>query len=204
MSFRSLASASLFVVATGSATAMAQAKSLRLDTSKAKYAKWTVEEVVDGQVKKAAPVYNGTAIWGKVESITIPFTDCDGYWRAKRIFHIPTSATGLSLTITGLGVDDRAVVELNGTQITSVGTTSNGAGYMQLHNDHGKQRNAPYNFQFVAGKVSLTDTTHLKPGRNLLKVIVNNTDEGIQGKIVPPSKNDTTGFGIAATVTYTE
>jgi hypothetical protein len=74
------------------------------------------------------------------------------------------------------------VVRLNGVDITSVGTQSNGAGLMQFQ-DPG--RNKPYNFQFKAGNVSFTDTVALRPGRNILKVFVNNIGRGIDGGIAP-------------------
>jgi hypothetical protein len=81
-----------------------------------------------------------------------------------------------------------------------VGTNDNGRGNMQFR-DPGNNRR--YKFQFIAGEVSFTDTTDLKPGRNELKVIVNNTDEGIHGTIQPVNQSDPSFFALEATVTYT-
>jgi hypothetical protein len=180
--------------------AQAQTRTVRLNTTQAQVSKWTVYEVSGGQVESAPAVYDGTGIWGHFPSITIPFTNCDGYWRARRLFHVPVGATNIVLKITGLAVDDRAVIVLNGVRITSVGTTRNGAGEMQFHDPGG---NGKYNFQFKAGHVTFTDTVDARPGRNDLKVIVNNTNDGIYGKIQPITPNSPSGFGINATVSYT-
>jgi hypothetical protein len=184
----------------GYSAASARSGIIKIDTSSGQTAKWTVVEVSGGQLKSAAAVYNGIGSYGDIANITIPFTDCDGLWYAKRRFLIPISATNLVFTITGLGVDDRAVVVLNHVAITSMGTTANGAGFMQFLNSG---KNKPYNFQFIAGQVSFTDNVHLHTGLNELLLIVNNTDAGILGSIVPPEPGDPTNVGIAATVTYT-
>jgi len=104
------------------------------------------------------------------------------------------------LHIKALGVDDRAVIKLNDVKITSVGTTANGNGNMQFR-DPGNNRR--YNFQFKAGPVSFIDKTDLRPGYNELKVIVNNTDQGIQGTLQPVTQQDPSFFGMDATITYT-
>ena len=128
-----------------------------------------------------------------------PFTTCDGYWFAKNKFHIPVGATNLVLKSTGLGVDDRAVVFRNDARIASVGTRAAGEGDMQFH-DPGE--NVPYKFDFIAGDVSGTDRTHLKPGQNVLKVKVNNTNKGIYGSIQPIRGGSPSAFGITAQVTF--
>ena len=191
-----------FVLATmGYSVASARPGIIQIDTGSGQTAKWTVVEVSGGQLKFAPAVYNGTGSYGDLPNITIPFTDCDGLWYAQRRFRIPINATNLVFTITGLGVDDRAVVLLNHVAITSVGTTANGEGFMQFVNS-GKNR--PYDFQFIAGPVSFTDNVHLHPGLNELLLIVNNTLAGIFGSIRPPAPGDPTNVGIRATVTYTQ
>jgi hypothetical protein len=189
-----------FMITACCSAGVVQAATIQVTTDSDQARKWRVEEIRNGHVVSKRAVFMGSNIWGHVNSITVPFTYCDGYWRAVRRFHIPIGATNLVLHITALGVDDRAVIKLNGTRITSVGTTANGEGDMQFH-DPGE--NVPYNFQFIAGNVSFTDKTHLKTGRNDFRVIVNNTYEGINGTITPITKNDPSGFGIKATVTYT-
>jgi hypothetical protein len=190
-----------FVLATmGCSIANARSGIIKIDTSSGQSAKWTVVEVSGGQLKSAPAVYNGIGSYGDIANITIPFTDCDGLWYAERRFIIPISATNLVFTITGLGVDDRAVVVLNHVAITSMGTLANGQGYMQFTNSG---RNKPYDFQFIAGKVSFTDNVHLQPGLNDLLLIVNNTNQGIYGGILPVGPDGPSNVGIAATVTYT-
>src|SRR5580698_8192491 len=118
----------LVLATMGYSVASARSGIIQIDTKSGQTPKWTVVEVSGGQLKSAPAVYNGTDSWGHIPNITIPFTDCDGLWYAKRRFLIPVGATNLVFTITGLGVDDRAVIVLNHVIITSVGTTANGAG----------------------------------------------------------------------------
>jgi hypothetical protein len=181
--------------------AMAQQRTFHLRTNEPELSKWTVYEITNGEIVSAPAVFNHRHTWGHVPSITIPFTNCDGYWYTKRDFHIPVGATNLSLNIIGLGVDDRAVLILNHVKITSVGTQAKGEGDMQFR-DPGQ--NKPYDFQFIGGTVSFTDTTDLKPGHNELEVIVNNTGSGIYGTIQPIGPQSPSSFGIDATVSYTE
>ena len=180
--------------------AAAQQRTIQLSTTKHNFLKWTVYEITNGQVVAAVPVYDHKRTWGHISGVTIPFTNCDGYWYLKRRFHIPVGATNLVFSITGLGVDDRAVILLNHAKVTSVGTLANGEGDMQFH-DPG--HNKPYDFQFIAGAVSFTDTVDLKPGHNELEVIVNNTGNGIYGTIQPIGPRSPSSFGIEATVSYT-
>jgi hypothetical protein len=184
----------------GYSVAWAQNGTIQIDTTGRQTAKWSVYEVSGGHLTSAPAVPSGPT-WGDIPSITIPFTDCDGYWYAKRVFHIPISAKNLVFTITGLGVDDRAVILLNHVRITSVGTDANGEGEMQFH-DPGPTK--PYDFQFIAGKVSFTDSVDLKPGGNELKLVVNNTNQGIYGHIQPVTPDSPSAVGIAATITYTQ
>jgi hypothetical protein len=181
--------------------AMARNRTVDLATTQSQLSRWTVYEIIKQKVVSAPAVYNGTNTWGDIPSIAIPFTNCDGYWYTRMHFHIPVGATNLVFKITGLGVDDRAVIVLNHKRITSVGTQSNGKGSMQFH-DPG--HNKTYDFQFIAGTVSFTDTVDLKPGRNEIKVIVNNTGHGINGTIEPINPGSPSSFGIAAKVSYTE
>jgi hypothetical protein len=168
-----------------------------LDTDAKRYSKWTVYEWSGGVKVVGQPVYVAKFGFGHVPGITHPFTDNDGYWVAERIFKVPIGATNPTLNITGLSVDDRIVVEVNGVQVTAAGTTQSGEGEMQLH-DPGKS--LPYFFPYKAGPVSVIDTADLKPGRNNVRIIVNNTGDGIFGPIVPGGP---TNAGIRATVTYT-
>ena len=170
-----------------------------LSTSGEGVRKWTVRENTSGRVSAPA-VVNQAFNWGNVPAISIPFTDCDGYWVARRTFQIPAGATNAVLTITNLGADDRAVVKLNGVVIASVGTNANGKGEMQFK-DPGK--NKPYRFRFISGPARVTNTNNLLPGLNIINVIVNNTNKGINGNIVPVSAGSPSEFGMTARVSYT-
>jgi hypothetical protein len=179
------------------------AKDVKLNTESQQSRKWTVYEVVHGKAVPGPAKFinpNNGGFGNLPGYITIPFLRCNGYWRASRHFHIPVGATNLVLHITALGVDDRAVIELNGAKITAVGTLANGEGDMQLR-DPGQ--NEPYYFPFLSGPVSFDDTTHLKPGRNEITVIVNNTGDGINGTIEPIYRDRPSYFGIVAKVSYT-
>ena len=178
----------------------ATANTIKFNTESGQTRKWTVNEVTNGQVVSAPAVYVKGGFGDLPGYITVPFTNCDGYWRASRRFNIPAGATNLVLRITELGVDDRAVIKLNGAKITAVGTLGKGKGDMQFH-DPG--HNVPYYFPFLSGPVSFKDTTHLRPGVNEIKVIVNNTNNGINGTIVPVGQDGPSYFGIVAKITYT-
>jgi hypothetical protein len=77
---------------------------------------------------------------------------------------------------------------------------SNGKDDMQFH-DPGNNR--PYYFKFKSGTVSFTDTTDLKSGHNDIRIIVNNTGNGINGHIEPVNEGNPSYFGIVATASYT-
>jgi hypothetical protein len=177
----------------------AHARTVNLDTDANRYTKWTVYEHSGGVKVSGVPVYVGKYGWGHIPGITIPFTNCDGYWVAERKFRVPIGATNAVLTITGLSVDDRVVVELNGVAITAAGTTKAGQGEMQFR-DPGKSK--PYTFPYKAGPVSVTDSADLRPGGNKLAIIVNNTGDGIFGKIEPVTKDSPSNAGIRATLSY--
>jgi hypothetical protein len=177
----------------------AHARTEQLDTSATGYTKWKVYEMTGGVKVVGAPVYVGTFGFGDVPGVTIPFTNCDGYWVAERRFTIPAGAKNPLLSITGVSVDDRIVVKINGVAITAAGTTSAGKGKMQLK-DPGKNRT--YIFPYKAGKISVQDSADLKPGENKLTIIVNNTNDGIHGTIVPVTQSSPSNAGIEATLTF--
>jgi hypothetical protein len=179
----------------------AHARTEQLDTSATGYTKWKVYEMTGGVKVVGAPVYVGTFGFGDVPGVTIPFSDCDGYWVAERRFTIPTGAKNALLSITGVSVDDRIVVKINGVAITAAGTTSAGKGKMQLK-DPG--RNRIYTFPYKAGKISVQDSADLKPGKNKLTIIVNNTGDGIHGTIVPVTKSSPSNAGIEAALTFAD
>jgi hypothetical protein len=160
---------------------------------------WVVAEDRGGATVTAAPVF-GAVTFGNIAGLTIPFTDNDGYWTAQASFTIPAGATNTVLHLETFGVDDRAVVALNGRLITSSGTYSGGNGYMTLHNNG---PNLPFTFAYGSGAEDLQITTGFLPGINKLQVIVNNTNEGILGVPVPVTPYSPSSFGLTGEVIYT-
>ena len=158
-----------------------------------------MSEITGGTVVSASPVDIGNTPFGNVPGFTIPFTDCDGFWYADIVFTIPAGARKPTLHITAIGVDDRAVVELNGKIVTSAGADDSGGGFMQL-TDPGK--NKPYTFKYVSGPVTVNVSKGLIIGANSLRIIVNNTMQSIHGSITPVNGNDPSDVGLAANVTY--
>jgi hypothetical protein len=90
-----------------------------LNTTPINAIQWRVSALSGGTLMTATPTYIGNTYWSSVPGFTIPFTACDGFWTADISFAIPTGAVNPLLHITAIGVDDRAVVELNGRIITS-------------------------------------------------------------------------------------
>ncbi len=161
--------------------------------------RWVVSEVRNGVTIHANPLF-GAITFGNVAALTIPFTDNDGYWTARTTFTLPPGATNASLVIDALGVDDRAVISLNGQLITDSGTYSGGKGFMTLKNDGPNDR---LTFAYGSGTENLTITTGLRPGVNNLHVIVNNTNQGILGVPVPVTSGSPSNFGLTGEVSYT-
>jgi hypothetical protein len=113
---------------------------------------------------------NGTFVTGgSLASFT-------GYWFGEFDFTLPSDATSISLTYSNLYVDDRVVVELNGTDIGSWylnPTTSSGV--MEFSPGTG---DVPYTFTNGATYGSGSATSgFIVGGLNTLKLILNNTDD---------------------------
>ena len=171
---------------------------IELDTRQQDVPNWTVWEVSGGQLISAAPVYAGIS-WGQVQALTIPFSDNDGFWYADIPFTLPAGAQNIVLHIHRLGADDRAVVQLNGNDVTSSGTDNSGAGEMTF-TDGGP--NQPYTFLYISGPESIKYRSNFVIGQNDLRIYVNNTGQGVTGVPVPPSQGNPTAIGIYAAVTY--
>jgi hypothetical protein len=188
-------------LAVAAPAAMAQSpSSIDLDTVAANtQVRWKVSEVQNGVEVHAKPVFGATT-YGHIAALTIPFTDNNGYWTARVTFTLPAGATNPMLYIATLGVDDRAVVTLNDQPITDSGTYNGGKGYMTYRNDGPNDRRT---FSYGSGTQDLTITSGFVPGRNKLKVIVNNTNQGILGVPVPVTAASPSSFGMTGEVTYT-
>jgi hypothetical protein len=184
----------LSLVASTGARAMVPA--LHIGTTQNYFDRWTVREISGGEIVSGKPTFIPVNDWGHSPAITIPFTDNDGFWEARRTFVIPPGATNVRLHISRIGVDDRCVIKLNDVIITSAATTAKGAGFMQF-SDPGE--NHPYSFDYVAGPVDFTGTANFRTGVNVISVIVNNTEDGKDGTITPFGP---TNFGMVGEVTY--
>lgn len=180
------------------------ADQIDLSSSKTNVVNWTVSEVYKGNVVTAPAVYLHKRVFGGVPGFKFPFSrkngDAnDGYWYADIGFTLPPGATKVKLVITAMGVDDRCVVELNAKHVTDAGYDGPGEGFM-TYKDGGE--NKPYTFVNGVGAQSVTVGHGFVDGVNDLRIIVNNTSDGIQGVPVPPAAGDHTNVGIKAYVTY--
>jgi hypothetical protein len=156
---------------------------------------FTVYEVENGATVHAKPVF--FADYKNYPTITIPWSDNDGYWYAQTKFNIPAGATKVTLAISSLFADDRVVIELNGKIIGSTGIGSPGAGNMVL-TDGGP--NSAFTFTTANAAKIAHVTTGFVTGENYLKLIVNNTDMGISGGLDP---NSGTEVGLTSRLIYT-
>jgi len=186
----------LAVLLAGMSPAQAKTVKIILNTTMHNLSHWTVHQLSDGTIVSGTPVYAGILQWGGLPGITVA-VDNDGFWYATNRFTLPAKATNVVLTIKHVGAYDRAVVKMNDVTVMSMATDGPGSGYMQLK-DPGK--NKLYTFTNEDGPVSVTDSVDVKPGKNTLKIIVNNTEAGKGGGITTFGP---TNVGITAYVTYT-
>lgn len=123
----------------------------------------------------------------------------DGFWVATLSFTLPVGATAPSLSFSGFGADDRAVLELNGVIIGE--SSAAGAGSMSLTDV------AATAFTF-AGPASGTMTTGFNAAgvANTLTIIVNNTNTGITGatRTFQSPTADFTGAILTGSFTFTD
>jgi len=156
---------------------------------------WTVSDPSLG-------VINGTAYAGYSSGSPIaPFsgsnicpsspcsTPWDGFWTASYSFSLPADTTTVSLAFSGLGADDRAVLELNG---TTIGSASDEAGNpvptgpasgSMVFTDGGTP--SPYTFDSLSAPNAGTVAAGFNiGGSNTLLLIVNNTQGGASGSLV--------------------
>jgi hypothetical protein len=117
-------------------------------------------------------------------SSTDPLLD---FYTLSADFTLPSGFTNPSLNITTFSVDDRAVLQLNGTNIASTGIFCNSppcSGNMVLTSGGA---NNPFTFLNAQGS-SFTITSGFVTGLNLLRLIVNDTGAGIGGNLNPSSQ----------------
>ena len=114
-------------------------------------------------------------------------------------FTLPTGFTNAQLSIDFLYIDDRGLLQLNGTTIASAGIFGPGSGFMTLTPGGS---NDPFTFAFASGvDPNLVITSGFLEGSNTLSVLVNDTNEGIGGAPLAGGVN-ISDVNVVATVTF--
>jgi hypothetical protein len=126
----------------------------------------------------------------------------DGFWTARYSFSLPPGAVNVQLNYYNLFGDDRVVMKLNGTTISSAlaippGGSLNGS---MVLTDGGALQ--PYTFAGAFGSVSGTANSGFVPGLNTLDFIVNNTGGDPNGPLKPTLVNDGTAIGLTGVVSF--
>jgi hypothetical protein len=184
----------------------ALAGQIDLSSTKKNIHNWQVSEVSDGNVISAPARFVHRTIFGGLAAFSFPFSrkngypQNDGYWYADIGFTLPANTASATLKISALGVDDRAVVELNGTIVTDAGLFGPGAGFM-TYTDGGT--NETRTFANGNGVQNVKIHQGLVTGANDLRIIINNTGDGIYGAPIPKKDGNPTVVGIVAVVKYT-
>jgi hypothetical protein len=181
------------------------AAKIDVSTTKHNIAQWQASEVLNGQTYTLPAKYTKRTMYGTVHALEFPFYEerdigrNDGFWYADLFFTLPNGATDPKLHLSSLIVDDRAVVELNGTIVSDGGIYGPGKGYMTF-TDGGP--NKSYTFKHGDGPQTIHTGKGFIAGTNDLRLIVNNTGQGIQGKPIVKIKGNPTYIGIVGHITY--
>lgn len=113
-------------------------------------------------------------------------------------FTLPTGFTNASLTVNSLTVDDRGVLQLNGTNVSNGGIFGPGAGFMTMFPGG---PNNPFTFTFGNGTQNLVISAGFLAGLNTLSLIVNDTNNGIFGAPLTNGVN-ISGYTVVASVSF--
>jgi hypothetical protein len=164
---------------------------------------WTVYEVSNegaGSLTSAPAQFYSEEMGYPTITMPSAWTDNDGFWYATTTFTLPANATKPTLAIASLFADDRVVVELNGNIVASTGYYAPGAGQM-VFTDGGDVTN--FNFATAQGaKVNHITSGFITGGVNTITLIVNNTDQGIDGPLLGGVPGGATEVGMTARVIY--
>jgi len=131
----------------------------------------------------------------------------NGFWYADSDFFIPAGATSISLLFSGLRADDRAVLQLNGTDLGDYFQNSGysnppltGLGVMSFPP-------GPPDISFVFTGISsgIVTSGFNIGGMNDLRLVINNTSLGVltQPTQTFATNTDGTAVGLTASLTYT-
>jgi hypothetical protein len=143
---------------------------------------------------------------GDPDSCVAGVTNFTGFWLADYIFWLPYGASNISLTYWQLFVRDRGLLLLNGNPIIATGNPFLGnynSGALVLTDGGSPQ---PYSFVGLNGSVTGTVTNGFDVGGfNTLRVIINQTFQGVIGSDLPVSALDTvdTVLSLSGAVSYT-
>jgi hypothetical protein len=127
------------------------------------------------------------------------------YYEANFDFALPTGFSNAVLTISGLTIDDRGVLRLNGTDVDSAGINIGGSlnGAFDFNDGAGS---VPYAFAAFNGARNVVLTGGFLTGANTFRLLVNDTNFGVLGTLVngPGGPSSTTSYSLAAQLTYDE
>lgn len=118
-------------------------------------------------------------------------------YTVSNTFTLPTGFSNPVLTVTALNIDDRGVLQLNGTAIASAGIFGPGTGSMTFTPGG---LNQTFDFTFTPLNPVVV-TSGFLPGLNTLSILVNDTNNGIFGAPLANGVN-ISGVGLAATVRF--
>jgi hypothetical protein len=113
-------------------------------------------------------------------------------------FNLPVGFSNASLNLGTFNVDDRAVLELNGSIVASTGIYGPGLGSMVLT---AGGTNDPFNFEYGNGGPFVPIAGPFVAGANSLVIVLNETRFGIQGDLNSTYPTETFAF-MDGKVTY--
>ncbi|HEV2569963.1 PEPxxWA-CTERM sorting domain-containing protein [Sphingomonas sp.] len=113
-------------------------------------------------------------------------------------FTLPTGFSNAVLTITGLSIDDRGVVLLNDVIVDNGGIFGPGNGNLVL--TLGGPNN-PFTYTRGNGARNVVVTSGFQAGLNSFRIVVNDTNNGIFGDVLPGGVNISAG-SLTASITF--
>jgi len=122
----------------------------------------------------------------------------NGFWFADLTFSLPADAKNVVLNLNSGGFDDRAVVQLNGTDIGNGGIAGPGSGLMTFSSG-----SPEVTYPFTGFGSGIVTSGFNVGGLNTLRLIVNNTSSGIFGTTKTfQGTGDFTVANFSGTVTF--
>lgn len=140
---------------------------------------------------------SASAVTVNLSSNTTAIAGSPSVYTVTQTFVLPTGFTNPSLSITDLNIDDRGILQLNGVTIDSAGIFGPGTTTLDL------TTSGPTVTQSYAanGPRSVVVTTGFVAGTNSLTILVNDTNNGINGAPLPGGVN-ISSTSLGATLQY--